>query len=58
MAGYYKWSPKEFEEAPFWLIKGLSELLDDRQKDLSKWVGYEEIMGYKNLERLFGTENK
>lgn len=53
ICGYYKWSFQDFRHTPWWLIKLLSEILDERVDDLGVFIGYEEAAMFKNLRRMY-----
>lgn len=57
ICGFYKWSYKDFRETPWWLIKELSRLLDEKESDMSQFVSYEEAAIFKNLRRMFGKKD-
>lgn len=53
ICGYYKWSIADFQACPWWLIKELSAILDEREADMSQFIGYEESSMFKNMKRMF-----
>ena len=53
ICGFYKWTYKEYQETPYWLIKELSLLLDELEADNNRFVSYEEAAIYKNLKRMY-----
>jgi hypothetical protein len=53
VGGYFGWTWEQFNRTPWWVIKQLSRLLDEKEADMNQFVSYEESAMFKNLKRMF-----
>ena len=53
IGGYFKISWAEFTQTPWWVIKQIALLMDEKESDMNQFIGMEEAAIFKNLQRMF-----